>query len=284
MSLETITSVDINFSNGAGGHSANVSSNLDVKNSDGSPSLGVVNGEIGSKNYFSQDEINNIMSRFICTSVNKSKSPIGTTVSRRYVDITSLTLKSYLVMVRGLNAPPDNKDSFEGMFPFFSETKGSPLESFPSVKFREMDGKRVLIVGKIYNYESASVLSGLKVSLVYQNKELIDNLSLNRDTVTKAYKDSPNLLNYGLKFGYTLNEYLEMLDYVGVKHKGLEDVENGDTILFQNSGTLSEITSAIASYFGYYYFIDPNTGDLNFIDSRVASDIEITDYTFYFKD
>ena len=120
MSLETINSVDINFSNGAGGHTATVNSTVDVKNSDGSPSLGVVDGEIGSKNYFSKDEINNIMSRFICTSLTKNQGPIGLTVSRKYSDITSLTLNSYLVMVRGVNAPPDNSDSFEGMFPFFS--------------------------------------------------------------------------------------------------------------------------------------------------------------------
>ena len=279
MSLETINSVDINFSNGAGGHTATVNSTVDVKNSDGSPSLGVVDGEIGSKNYFSKDEINNIMSRFICTSLTKNQGPIGLTVSRKYSDITSLTLNSYLVMVRGVNAPPDNSDSFEGMFPFFSEVKGSPLKSYPSTSVREIEGKRILVVGRIYNYESATVLNGLKVSLVYNNQELKKNLCLNQDTVTQPYKDSPSLVNYTLKFGYTLNEYLEMLDYVGIVHKGLENVENGDTILFENSGTLADVTAAIAAYFGYYYFIDPNTGHLNFIDSRIASDIEITDFT-----
>tara|TARA_B100001939_G_scaffold348060_1_gene372350 strand:+ start:5112 stop:7802 length:2691 start_codon:yes stop_codon:yes gene_type:complete len=279
MSLETINSVDINFSNGAGGHTATVNSTVDVKNSDGSPSLGVVDGEIGSKNYFSKDEINNIMSRFICTSLTKNQGPIGLTVSRKYSDITSLTLNSYLVMVRGVNAPPDNSDSFEGMFPFFSEVKGSPLKSYPSTSVREIEGKRILVVGRIYNYESATVLNGLKVSLVYNDQELKKNLCLNQDTVTQPYKDSPSLVNYTLKFGYTLNEYLEMLDHVGIVHKGLENVENGDTILFENSGTLADVTSAIAAYFGYYYFIDPNTGHLNFIDSRIASDIEITDFT-----
>ena len=94
MSLETINSVDINFSNGGGEHTANVSSTLDVKNSDGSPSLGVVNGEIGEKNYFSKEEINKIMTRFVCTSVSKSRTPLGTTVSRKYSDITSLTVLS----------------------------------------------------------------------------------------------------------------------------------------------------------------------------------------------
>ena len=279
MSLETINSVDINFSNGGGQHTANVTSIVDVKNSDGSPALGVVNGEIGSKNYFSQDEINQIMSRFICTSVNKSKSPVGTTISRRYSDITSLTLKSYVVLIRGINAPPDNKDSFEGMFPFFSEVKGSPLEPFPSAGVRELQGKRVLVAGKIYNFESTTVLSGLKIALVYQNGELVNDLCINRDTVTKSYQDNPNLNAYNLKFGYTLNEYIDMLNHVGVTHKGLENIENRDKILFQVSGSLSDVTSAIASFFGFYYFVDPNDGSLNFIDSKIAANIEIEDFT-----
>lgn len=279
MSLETISSVDVNFSNGGGEHTANISSFENVKNADGSPSLGVVNGEIGSKNYFSQSEINKIMGRFICTSVTRDKSPMGVTISRKYSDITSLILKSYVVLVRGLNAPPDNKDSFDGMFPFFSEVKGSPLAPFPSAGIREMKDKRVLVAGKIYNFESSTVLSGLKASLVYQNGELVNDLSLNRDIVTKNYQNAPYLNAYDLKFGYTLNEYLDMLDYVGVTHNGLKEVENGDKILFQTSGTLDSITSAIASFFGFYYFIDPNSGDLNFIDSKIAANIEITDFT-----
>ena len=279
MSLETISSVDINFSNGGGEHTANITSFLDVKNTDGTPSLGIVNGEIGSKNYFSQDEINKIMERFICTSISKSKSPVGTTVSRKYSDKTSMTLKSYVVLVRGLNAPPDDTDEYEGMFPFFSEVKGSPLKPFPSVGIREIKDKRVIVAGKIYNYESTTVLSGLKVALVYQNGQLVNDLCINADTVTEGYKNLPNLSSYGLKFGYTLNEYIDILNYVGITHKGLKDIPNKDKILFQVSGSLADITSAIASFFGFYYFIDPNTGFLNFIDSNIAANISITDYT-----
>ena len=124
-----------------------------------------------------------------------------------------MTLKSYVVLVRGLNAPPDNTDEYEGMFPFFSEVKGSPLEPFPSVGIREIENKRVIVAGKIYNYESTTVLSGLKVALVYQNGELVNDLCINADTVTEGYKNLPNLTSYGLKFGYTLNEYIDILNY-----------------------------------------------------------------------
>jgi hypothetical protein len=279
MSLETITSLDMNFSNGGGGHTASVSAILDVKETDGSPSLGVVNGEIGSKNFFSEKDVNNIMGRFICTSKTTNKSPVGVTVSRKYSDKTSLLLKSYLVLVRGINAPPDNNHPFEGMVPFFSEVKSSPLDPFPSIGVRELDGKRVLIVGKIYNFESTTLLNGVKASLIYQDGDLITDLSLNQDMVTPDYKDAPDLQEYQLKYGYTLDEYKEMLTYVGVTHTGLEEVENSGKILFENSGTLGDVTSAIASFFGFYYMINPNDGAIHFIDSRVAATKQITDFT-----
>ena len=108
MSLETINSVDINFSNGGGQHTANVTSIVDVKNSDGSPALGVVNGEIGSKNYFSQDEINQIMSRFICTSVNKSKSPNFKSIKSIVIEITIRVTKSASTPTAPLPKTSDN--------------------------------------------------------------------------------------------------------------------------------------------------------------------------------
>jgi hypothetical protein len=42
--------------------------------------------------------------------------------------------------------------------------------------------------------------------------------------VTPDYKDAPDLQEYQLKYGYTLDEYKEMLTYVGVTHTGLEEV------------------------------------------------------------
>jgi 20S proteasome alpha/beta subunit len=49
---------------------------------------------------------------------------------------------------------------------------------------------------------------------------------------------------------------LTYLNYVGITHKGLEDITKcKDKILFQTSGSLADITSAIASFFGFYYFM-----------------------------
>lgn len=279
MSLEVITNINMNFSNGAGGHTASVTSALDVKGTDGHPALGVVNGAIGEKNLFSDASINNLLGRFICTSKTNSRTPTGTTTTRSYSDITSLALNSYLVLVRGINAPPVDKDSYYGPVPYFSEVSGSPVNPFPSLGIREIDNKRILVAGKIYNYETAANFNGVKISLVYQNGELVDDLCLNKDMVQKSYLEQPDLSQYDLKFGYTLAEYLDMLEAAGIKQSGLENVEDSGKMLFEASGSLGNVTSAIASYFGFYYFINPNNGDLEFIDSRIAAQLPVTDFT-----
>ena len=279
MSLEVITDISMNFSNGAGGHTASVTSALDVKSTDGRPALGVVNGAIGEKNLFSNADINNLLGRFICTSKTNSRTAVGTTSIRNYSDITSLALNSYLVLVRGINAPPVDKDSYYGPVPYFSEVSGSPLEPFPSLGIKEIDNKRILVAGKIYNYETAANFNGVKISLVYQDGDLVDDLCLNKDMVQKSYLEQPDLSQYDLKFGYTLTEYLEMLEAAGIKQSGLENVADSGKILFQTSGTLASVTGTIASYFGFYYFINPNSGDLEFIDSRIAAQLPVTDFT-----
>tara|TARA_R100001198_G_scaffold94170_1_gene76735 strand:+ start:1736 stop:2575 length:840 start_codon:yes stop_codon:yes gene_type:complete len=279
MSLEVITDINMNFSNGSGGHTASVTSSLNVKNTDGSPTLGVVGGEIGDKNLFSDSRINNLLGRFICTSKTTSKTAVGAVITRNYSDITSLTLNSYLVLVRGINAPPVDGDSYSGPVPYFSEVKGSPIDPFPSLGVKELDDKRVLVAGKIYNYETAANFQGVKISLVYHEGEPIDSLCLNKDMVQQSYIDQPDLAQYDLKFGYTLTEFLDMLEAAGIKQSGLENIEDADKIIFEASGTLASVTGTIASYFGFYYFVNPNTGVLEFIDSRIAATIPVTDFT-----
>lgn len=279
MSLEVITDINMNFSNGSGGHTASVTSSLNVKNTDGSPTLGVVGGEIGDKNLFSDSRINNLLGRFICTSKTTSKTAVGAVITRNYSDITSLTLNSYLVLVRGINAPPVDGDSYSGPVPYFSEVKGSPIDPFPSLGVKELDDKRVLVAGKIYNYETAANFQGVKISLVYHEGEPIDSLCLNKDMVQQSYIDQPDLAQYDLKFGYTLTEFLDMLEAAGIKQSGLENIEDADKIIFEASGTLASVTGTIASYFGFYYFVNPNTGVLEFIDSRIAATMPVTDFT-----
>lgn len=279
MSLEVITDINMNFTNGAGGHTASVTSSLDVKKSDGSPTLGIVGGEIGDKNLFSDSRINKLLGRFVCTSKTTSKNPVGTVITRNYSDITSLTLNSYLVLVRGINAPPVDGDSYSGSVPYFSEVTGSPLAPFPSLGIKELDNKRILVAGKIYNYETAANFQGVKISLVYQNGQLVSDLCLNQDMVQTSYLLQPDLAQYDLKFGYTLTEYLQMLEAAGIKQSGLEKVNDADKILFEASGTLASVTGTIASYFGFYYFVNPNTGVLEFIDSRIAATMPVTDFT-----
>lgn len=272
---ESIQKLDLNFTNGGGGHTANVSSILDAKSLDGSEGLGIVVGELGEINSFSNDRISDIMSNFICTSHSVGADPTKKVVSRKYTDRTSLLLKSYVVLVRGKDCGPETLN-FEGAFPYFTEVLGSPLRPFKAKPPVVDRSNSIIMIGKIYNSEAAARFDGVKISLVYQNKELKTKLSLNDEAVSATYKGSPDLAKYDLKFGYTIRELREALGQVGVVINGLP---NNEDILFENSGSLDSVIGSVASYLGYFWFVNPETGTIEFINTAQASSIRLTDYT-----
>ena len=107
---ETITSLDLNFSNGGGSHSASVTTVLRAKDlANSEEELGSLIGSSGSKTTFSNDRIQALMSNFI--EVEKTISQNGTTksISRKYEDVTSLKLKSHCFVVRGSGSHPHDK-------------------------------------------------------------------------------------------------------------------------------------------------------------------------------
>ena len=57
MKKETITKVDLNFTNSGGGHTATVSTVLSARNLDGTEGLGTVIGPLGDVNNFSNDRV-----------------------------------------------------------------------------------------------------------------------------------------------------------------------------------------------------------------------------------
>ena len=267
---EGITKVDLNFTNAGGGHTASVTSLVNPKSVEDGETLGTVVGELGEVNNFTNKKITNMLGNFICTSKTTSADPTKKVITRRYTDRTSLILDSYIILVRGINCPPEGGNEFEGPVSYFSEVKGSPLKSFrpqgPVVD------SSVIYLGKIYNMESASSFQGVKISLIYQNKELKESLSLNTDFVSKIYKDSPDLSQYDLKFGYTLSEFKQALNKAGVIINGLNET---DELLFEVSGTLSSVISSIAGSLGYFWYINPKTGTIEFVNSDVASQLPI---------
>ena len=270
---ETIQKLDLNFTNSGGGHTATVSSIADSKNIDGSESLGTVVGDLGEINSFSNDKISEIMGSFICTNISVAADPTKKAVSRSYSHRVSLMLSSYILLVRGINCGIDKID-FDGPIPYFTEVAGSPLKSF-KVLPPKVSGS-VIAIGKVYNYEANQKFDGTKVSLTYQNKELKDDLSQNTDAATPAYLAAPDLAKYDLKFGYTAKEFKIALNLVGISVKGLPDLE--DT-LFETSGTLDSVLGSIASYYGYFWFLNPRTGEIQFINTSQASTLEIVDHT-----
>jgi len=266
---EGITKVDLNFTNAGGGHTASVTSLVNPKSVEDGETLGTVLGDLGEVNNFTNQKINNMLGNFVCTSKTTSADPTKKVITRRYTDRTSLILDSYIILVRGINCGPEGGE-FEDSVPYFTEVKGSPLKSFKTQGPVVEDS--VIYLGKIYNIESASSFKGVKISLIYQNKELKENLSLNTDFVSKIYKDSPDLSQYDLKFGYTLSEFKKALSSAGVFVNGLKET---DDLLFEVSGTLSSVISSIAGSLGYFWYINPQTGAVEFVNSDIASQIKI---------
>ena len=273
---EGITKIDLNFSNSGSGHTASVSSVLNAKNiQNGSDGLGAVRGSIGDVGTFSHPEIHDMMSSFVCTETTTSKDSTKTSISRKYVDRVSRLLKSYIVLVRGKNAGPESPE-YEGPIPFFTEVSNSPLPSFKSEGPRLYKDKSVILAGRIYNMESATTYEGFKLTLVYNNKKLVTDLCVNEEFCSPQYKASPDLAQFDLKLGYTATDFIQMLALIGINVQGIEPRED---ILFEQSGTLDSVVSSIASFYGFYWFVDPKTMTIKFVDTASASMMRVEDFT-----
>ena len=281
---EAITKLDLNFSNAGGGHTASLVTIAEGKSLDGGDGLGTVIGEAGEINNFSNAKIDAAMNRFICIQKTKNSGPTKTSIARKYVDRTSLMLESIIVLVRGVNCGPEggprSGEEVELSVPYFTEVINSPLESYKSMGPKRSGS--IIEAGRIYNQESAATYSGVKIELIYHNKKLIKELSLNLDYVSEAYEQDPDLAQYSLKYGYTLEDFKEMVRLAGVSVIGLpsgtlEDKLKG--VLFENTGTLSSVISSVASYLGYFWYIDPDTGNIQFINTEQASNLTVEDHT-----
>ena len=298
---ESVTNLSINFSNGGGAHTATVSSTANVKNPDGTPSLGFVEGDIGEGNVFSEDELNKIMGNFVLVEKSTTADPTKKTFERKYNDRTSMILNSYVVLVRGINAPvpqrlplPDSDEAevmvseewsvhkYNGAVPYFSEVYSDPKLTPEYGPSPPTIHNSAIIAGQIYNFEANAQFNGMKMSLVYQNRELDEKLSLNSNTVRREYLESPDLAQYNLKFGYTFAEFKGILSTVlgaDAFDEKTFSIPDADRVLFETSGSLASVLSSIASYFGFYYYINPFDGKINFISSEAASIIPVEDPT-----
>ena len=271
---ETIETLDMNFTNQAGGHTATVGTVANAKNIDGTDGLGTVIGNLGEFNEFSNTKIAEKMKNFICVSITNSSDANRDTVTRNYVDRSTLLLESHLVLLRGENAPPEGGSTYDGPVPYFTEVAGSPLKSFKKSGPKKVG--HVIYAGSIYNVESAQRFDGVKIKLIYQNKKLVENLCLNSDFASPAYKGSPDLSQYNLSFGYTIADFRTMLEIVGLKVTGLP---SDSDILLTESGNLSSVATAIASKLGLFWYVNPENGSINFMNTAVAASIKLDDFS-----
>jgi hypothetical protein len=272
---ETLVALDMNFTNGGGGHSASTSSVIGAIGLGGS--LGSLIGSAGSRVTFSNSSINSAFKNFIMTEETYSRDPIKTTVTRQYQDRISLLLKSYFIAVRGKDISPDGNLSYKGLVPFFGECKNSnSTKKFPEKPPQRQGG--ALIIGQIYN-EISETIEGeenYRVSLIYQDGNLKEELSYNSSLVSSWYKNNPDLNSSVLKYGYTLSELNAAFALAGINVKGLP---NRSDLLFDTSGSLDSVISSVASTFGLYWYIDPFAGTVNLISSQSAVNLNIPDPT-----
>ena len=313
---ETLTSLDFNFSSSGGNHSVSVESVLNAKDlADSESELGTLIGSSASRTTFSNEKIQNLMKNFIEVEITTRKNGSQTTISRKYQDGTSLRLKSHCFVVRGRDCHPHDKGvsgirsqiqsramvrssgrlidglipsnpraslggGEEVIMPYFSELPNTPItvssQKFPFRRPKKLSGSGVIAIGNVYNEESSVNSDGVKTSLVYQSGDLKNKLSFNEDNVSIFYKNNPDLSNYNLNYGYTLQEARQGFALAGITLIGLPE-SSTDEVLFSESGTLDSIASNIAAKYGYYWFVDPfNFGVIRFINSASASQLSIT--------
>tara|TARA_R100000315_G_C5233652_1_gene144723 strand:+ start:585 stop:3098 length:2514 start_codon:yes stop_codon:yes gene_type:complete len=289
--METITNISLNFTNGGGGHSAQVNTVLNAQNVQNGETIGSVIGEAGETSAFSNEKISEMLQNFVCVSKTKSANATSKGVSRKYVDKTTLALQSIVVLLRGQNCSPREDLEFESEVPYFSEVSNAPIirdsqgRDFPFPSLDPIRKESLIIAGRIYNYESAAMFNGVKISLVYNDGKLKEDFCLNVDEVSDLYKAAPDLSQYDLKYGYTFNEFLKIIELAGLKIRNVpigETQEQEDIrkkILFESSGTLHSVVSSVCSYLGYYWYIDPKNGEIVMLSSEEAVSMEIPDHT-----
>jgi len=269
---ETLVSLNFNFSNSGGDHSLSIESIKNAKDlSQEGNELGTIIGSSAGRATLSNETLQRIINNFQEVRKTTRKDGTATRVHREFSDITSLKLKSHCFIVRGSQChPKDERAGSDIIMPYFSECTNSPITN-PSQKFPFRGPNKtggIVRIGNIYNEESSVTSEGVKTSLVYQNNSLVEKFSYNSDQISNHYKANPDYSNYDLRYGYTLTEAKQGLAQCGIHVQGLPS--NG-SVLFQESGTLDAIISNIASKFGYYWFVDPFSGAVKFVNSASAA-------------
>jgi len=266
---EVINGLELNFVNNGGGHSATIKSILNSKSTKGEAALGMLNGDLGEKYDFTNSKIQKLMTRFIAVEETESEDSNNVrTKSVKFVDKTSLMLDSHVFAVRGISASPKAELQFEGKIYKHSEHPLSDVDSAPSLEPVKHGG--LIVIGKTYSVYAGS-FQNEPYSMGYHNKVEEEGLVFNKKIANKD-SESKNLSNYSLLYGYKISEFKEAMELIGLT---LNDFPDDSKTIFNVSGKVSSVISSIASTLGYFWYINPDDGSINFIDSDEALNMEI---------
>lgn len=294
---ETITSLDLNFSNGGGSHSASIQTVLKAKDlANSEDELGSLIGSSGNKTTFSNSKIQSLMSAFI--QIEKTVSQDGNLkkISRKYEDITSLKLKSHCFVVRGRDCHPHDK----GLSQAGVESRtirnitinGSELTGLGSSNpngqytsfgggeyatmpyFGELPNSPIKLKDQLFPFKQPRKFGGVIIIGNIYNEE--SSVTSDGDKTSLVYQDgvlkeefsyNQEKVSSFYKFNPDLANYNLKIGYTlaeakrGFAQAGINIIGLPESVtnkvLFEESGTLDSILSNIASKYGYYWFVDP---------------------------
>jgi hypothetical protein len=267
---EVITSLDLNFVNNGGGHTASITTVLNSVSVSGESELGVLNGSLGERYSFSNSDIQDLMKQFVAIeeSISEDSNNVETKVTK-FQDIVSLKLKSHAVLCRGTSASPYEELEFEGNVYKYSEHPNSPVNSIPEIGIKKYGG--CFVMGETYSSKQDEFR--LDPYLVtYRDKEIEDNFSYNLEIASQD-SNSNNLSDYSLKYGYTTGNVKTALKMIGIDAISMPSAHK----LFETSGSLESVVSSIAQSLGYYWTINPFNGKIEFINSMEAMQLFVQD-------
>lgn len=292
---ETITSFDINVSNGPSGQTATVGSALNGKKFDGT-TIGAVeltfNG-LGEALTLTDTQLNAIISNFVVTEETKNKDAIQETKTYNLQDSLSLKLDSIALLVRGQSCSETGEAIKEGWVANWSELpedrkRKSQAALHPSYGTQPAaQVNNCLIIGQIYNQVALQDDNSDPYTKVFHSGVYLPQFSQDAKGTTTGNQTGNNAgtpqnhtdVNWEdsqQKFGYTIAELLEGLGLFNITVEGLE---SSSDILFTESGRLSSVLSAVASKFGMYMKIDGVNDKVVFIGSDQIADSVVPDLT-----
>ena len=268
---EVITNLEVNFSSSGGSHSATVTTS-NASSTCGSASLGSVIGKVGERSSFTKSEIDKLLKDFVLEEMTTTKDCFGIKKSYKYIDSLSKILDSWVVLCRGTTAPVGTGDlSYDGAVYAHSEFPGTynikpkqPAVNVTGTGNRALSQDRIIILGKTYSVYS-EMEGSKKIYLAYNKKSLVPSISYSNTALEKL--DATKAV---LKYGYFVKDFIASLESAGLTVSG---APSSDSILFDTSGTIRSCLSSIASFFGYYWYVDRKT--IKFISSSEANSMKI---------